>query len=211
MKLNLITIRRRGKALVDRLDKLSADSWKKIRVPMANGRTRQIKVYDEVFFLNDYKKNIRQIAITGHGKIKPAIIITNDFDISQEKLVRKYARRWLVEKTILEQTHFFYLNRTSSSMVIKIDFDLTMTILAHNIYRIFALDFPGYTHNTSSTLYEKFLYNGGNVQITDKNIIINLKKKRNLPAILTAMQQFQNCKIPWLSNYNLIFQAASFS
>ena len=44
-------------------------------------------------------------------------------------------------------------------MVIKVDFDLTMTILAHNLYRLLALDLIGYENNTSATLYEKFIYN----------------------------------------------------
>jgi len=43
-------------------------------------------------------------------------------------------------------------------MVIKVDFDLTMSILAHNIYRLFATDFEGYSHLTSQTVYLKNLY-----------------------------------------------------
>ena len=70
---------------------------------------------------------IKQISIKGHGKIKSAIIITNDFDIKIEDIVRKYARRWIVEKENSEQIAFFHLNNVSSSMVIKVDFDLTMT------------------------------------------------------------------------------------
>jgi len=58
------------------------------------------------------------------------VIIMNDFDMSIEKIIRKYARRWNVEKTIAEQIDFFHLNLVSSSMVIKVDFDLTMSILA---------------------------------------------------------------------------------
>jgi hypothetical protein len=69
-------------------------------------------------------KSIREIIITGHGKSKPALIITNDFEMPLEKVVRKYCRRWLVEKDIAEQIDFFHLNRVSSSMVIKVDFDL---------------------------------------------------------------------------------------
>ncbi len=76
------------------------------------------------------------IAIFGSGRIKPALIITNDFDLSIEHIVRKYARRWIVEKTISEQIEFFHLNRLSSAMVIKVDFDLTMSILAYNLYSL---------------------------------------------------------------------------
>jgi len=48
-------------------------------------------------------------------------------------------------------------------MVIKVDFDLTMTVLAHNLYRLVAMHLPGYTQHTSETLYEKFLYNSGEI------------------------------------------------
>ena len=43
-----------------------------------------------------------------------------------------------------------------SSMVIKVDFDLNMSLLAHNILRLFAMDLPGYTHDADYTLYKKF-------------------------------------------------------
>jgi hypothetical protein len=84
------------------------------------------------------------VIITEHGRTKPALIITNDFELPVEKAVRKYCRRWLVEKGIAEQINFFHLNRVSSSIVIKVDFDLVMTILAHYIYiyiyRLFAMN-----------------------------------------------------------------------
>ena len=80
-----VTICRRSKNLADRLEKLPAKARKDIRVEMAGNKKRTLKVVDEQIFLNGYNDTIRQISITGHGKIKPAIIITNDFDLSVEK------------------------------------------------------------------------------------------------------------------------------
>ena len=204
-----LTIRRRGKNIVERLNAIPQSDRKKVRVPTADGKTRLLRVLDEIVFLRDYDNDIRQISVTGHGKIKPALIITNDFELSVEEVVRKYARRWIVEKAISEQIEFFHLNRVSSSMVIKVDFDLTMTILAHNIYRLFAFELHGYSHNAAIALFEKFMYNSGDVQITDSHIIINMKKKRHLPALLTAMETFQDKKIGWLKNHKLLFRGAS--
>jgi len=152
-----VTIRRRGTKIVTELNALPKEEWKKVRVMAGDGKKRQLKVYDQKVFLRDYGKEVRQIAITGHGRIKPALIITNDFDLSQAELIRKYAKRWIVEKSISEQTHFFHLNNVSSSMVIKVDFDLTMTILAYNLYRLLALELPRYSHQTAEKLYEKFI------------------------------------------------------
>lgn len=202
-KIKFLTIRRRGKKIVDGLNQKPPSSWKKVRVAMANGKGRNLRVNDEKIFLKDYGSEIRQVAITGHGKIKPALLITNDFDMPCDKLIRKYTRRWLVEKSISEQIEFFHFNRVSSSMVIKVDFDLTMSILAHNILRLFAMDLTGYSHNSDYTLYKKFLSMTGNVQIESDQITVSMKKKRNLPLLLTTMDKFKTTKIKFFQNHKL--------
>lgn len=208
-----ITIRKRGKNIVKDIQALPSKDWKLIRVAAHNG-TRLIKVIDQEITIKSYgnnKKKIRQIVIDGKGRIKPALIITNDFDLATKDIVRKYSRRWLVEKNIAEQTQFFHLNRLSSSMVIKIDFDLTMTILAHNLYRLIAQDLQGYSHNTSQTLYEKFINNSGLVEINNNEVIVLLRKKRNLPAILSTLNKQPAAKVKWMDKKNLIIKAATFS
>ena len=204
-KVKFLTIRRRGKNIVQRLNKIPKKEWKKIRVDCAGNKKRALKVLDEKIFLKDYGKEIRQIAITGHGKIKPALVITNDFDEEIEILIRKYTRRWLVEKAISEQIEFFHLNRVSSSMVIKVDFDLIMSITAHNIYRLLARELERYENISDQTIYEEFIRNAGEVDITEDEVKIFLKKKRTLPAVLTAMQNFAEQKYLGLKNKKLIF------
>jgi len=206
-----ITIRRRGKNMVERLDNIPDNEWKTIKVEMAGGKHRKLNVFEETTTLKDYEGTVRQVSITGHGKIKPAIIITNDFDLSLEKIIRKYTRRWLVEKTISEQIEFFHLNHVSSSIVIKVDFDLTMSILSHNIYKIFALDFERYKHLTAQSLFDKFILNQGDIEIEDNNIKVSLKKKRTLPLILENMNNFKEVKYDWLNHKKIVFQGASYS
>jgi len=206
-----ITIRRRGKNIVEEINNYPKHSWKIIRVQQSGNKKRTLKVNEQTVFLKGYNKQIRQITITGNGRIKPAIIITNDFDIKLHEIVTKYARRWLVEKVISEQIEFFHLNRVSSSMVIKVDFDLTMSIVAHNIYRLFAHELEGYSHLTSQSLYEKFITNGADVEIGQNEIVVSLKKKRNLPLLLETMNRLQDRKYSWLGNKKLIFQGASYT
>ncbi|MCD4670776.1 MAG: transposase [Actinomycetia bacterium] len=208
-----VTIRRRGKNIVKEIESIHSESVKKIRVMNANMKGRTLYVNDRNIILKGYhnKKEIRQISITGHGKIKPALIITNDFDLKIEDIVRKYSRRWLVEKTIAEQTDFFHLNRISSSMVIKVDFDLTMTILAHNLYRLFALELDRYSHLSDVKIFEKFIANSGTIEITNNNVNVKLKKKRNLPTLLTVMDENKNIKITSLNNKKIAFSALNHS
>ena len=181
--IKFLTIRRRGKKVVEELESKPASEWKRVRVPMPDGKGRYLKVSEDKIFLKEYGGEVRQIAITGNGKIKPALLISNDFNKPRIDMIRKYARRWLVEKSISEQIEFFHLNKVSSSMVIKVDFDLTMSVLTHNILRIFAMDLIGCSHYTDYTLFNKFLSNTGTIQISDDQIFVKLKKKRNLPRI----------------------------
>ena len=212
---NFITIRRRGKKLVE---SVKNKSFKKIRIETSGLKKRSLKVVDERITLKGYidfqtgkKKEIRQITITGNGKIKPGFVILNDFEIPVEKVVRKYARRWLVEKGISQQIEFFHLNRVTSSMVIKVDFDFVMTILTHNLYRLFALELERYSHFTAERIYEKFIVNKGDVEINENEIVVMLKKKRDLPLILETMQLYKEFTYAWLDNLPLSFQASSSS
>lgn len=208
--IKFITIRRRGAKLIEKINAIKKEDWKKIHVMNADGKGRTIKVFEEYVLIKEYGKKIRQLSITGHGKIKPAIIISNDFEISKEDMVRKYAKRWIIEKSISEQIDFFHLNRVSSSMVIKVDFDLCMTVLAYNLYRLLALDLSeGYSHNTAQTIFNKFIYNSGFVNITDSEIIIEMKKKRNLPLLLSVLSKYEKDSMPWMNNLKLKFLGAS--
>lgn len=209
-----VTIRRRGKNILEEISKNKA--YKTIRVEASGLKKRTLKVRDEKVYLKGYEnpltgkpKLIRQVIITGHGKTKPALIISNDFDISLQQVVRKYARRWLVEKEISEHIEFFHLNRLSSSMVIKVDFDLTMSILAHNIYRVFALDLDRYAKLSDERIFEKFISNSGSVEIAPDGIMVELKKKRDLPQLLEMMKNNLTIKYQWLDNLKINFVPSS--
>ena len=96
-------------------------------------------------------------------------------------------------------------------MVVKVDFDLTMSILTHNLFRIFALKTKRYVGYTAKSTFEKILFNGADIKVEAQQITVSLKKKRTLPILLEIMEQYKNQKIPWLSNKKIIFDGASYS
>jgi hypothetical protein len=215
-QIKFITIRRRGSRIMEQIEKIT--TWKTIRVEQSGLKKRTLKVCEQHVALPGYTdsktgdvKTIRQIVITGNGKIKPAVMLTNDFDLPLEAIVRKYSRRWLVEKGIAQQIDFFHLNRVSSSMVIKVDFDLVMSILAHNLYRLLALSLDRYHHFADERIYEKFVANCGEIEIQEAQIRIDLKKKRELPLLLDFFKESQTTKYAWLNKKNLFFHATASS
>ncbi len=96
-------------------------------------------------------------------------------------------------------------------MVIKVDFDLTMSILTHNIFRLFAQDMERYSNVSDQTLFDKFISNTADVEIDKEKIKVFLKKKRNLPLILEVMQKFESSKFDWMKNLKMEFHGASYS
>jgi hypothetical protein len=77
-----------------------------------------------------------------------------------------------------------------------------MTVLAHNIYRLFASKLEGYEHLSDEKIYEKFIANNGDITLNPNEDCINieLKKKRDLPLIIELMKNFEHIKYPWLRN-----------
>ena len=195
-----VTIRRRSTGIIARINEIK--EWKTVKIKRANGKHRNVKIYEEMASLKGYDGQVSQIYLTGNGKVKPAVIITNDLESKAVQIVQKYSRRWLVEKEISEQVEFFHLNRNSSGMVIKVDFDLTMTLLAHNLYRLLTKCLPGYEHCDVESIYNKFINNSGEVDVRMNEIIIKLKKKRHLSLILeyskTRAQPYS-----WIGNKQL--------
>jgi hypothetical protein len=208
-----ITIRRRSGSLVKHINAIDNSLYSKIRVERENGKGRTVVAYEEYAQMKDYDGDIRHVYIKGDGKAQPAILITNDFTIPLKKLIQKYSRRWLVETEISEHVEFFHLNRNSSGIVIKLDFDLTMTILAHNLYRLFCKNFEGYSHCNAQTIFDKFISVPGTVFLDEHNEIISvkLKKKRTLPILLEQMMLYANMRYPWSDNFRLEFSGDSTS
>jgi transposase len=207
--LKFITIQRKSKKLEEKIASIPDSCWKKIRIMRANGKGRTISVFESKATLKDYDGEIRQVFIRETGKLKPAIMITNDFDISLENLVRKYAKRWLVEKDISEQIHFFHLNRNCSGIVVKVDFDLVMTVFAHNLYRLFAQNIEGYSHCEAKTIFNKFILNAGEIAIAENDVYVKLKRKRTLPLTLESLADFDSFYYPWLHDKCLHFSASN--
>jgi hypothetical protein len=94
-------------------------------------------------------------------------------------------------------------------MVIKVDFDLTISILAHNLYRVFALETEKYASLTAQKVFDKLIYNSGTIKINGSHIEVIMKKKRSMPILLDLLKRYENQKYPWLHAKQLHFLGAT--
>ena len=207
--IKFLTIRRRGKKLIERVNSLSDEQWQSIQIERAKGKKQLIRVYDGKTTMNNYDGEIREIILTEHGRKRPTFLITNDFDLDVKKLIRKYARRWLVEQEIAEQVSFFHLNSASSSIVVKVDFDLTLSVLAHNLYRQLAKKLHGFENCNAKTIHRNFLDNGATITIQNDTVTVAMKKKTHLPILLDVAEVKNLTTLSWLDNLKINFLGSS--
>ena len=206
--IKFITIQRKSKNLNEKIGQIPDSNWKTVRIERDNSKSR-LAVYCESTTINPRygEQPLRQIFLKGRA-ISTSTIITNDFTLKAEDVIRRYAKRWLVETGISEHIHFFHLNRNCSGIVVKVDFDLTMTILAHNLYRLLARQLPGYSHNRAQALYDSFIDNYGDIVVGDGAITVKMNRKRALPLLRESLPDV-DWFYQWLGNKKLIFVANS--
>ncbi len=209
-KIKFLTLRRRGKGLKQKIQEIPDYEWTDVKIEINKNKYKTIKVYDSYITLRNYQGDVRQLIITGHGRSQPSFLITNDFDSEVKVLIKKYARRWLVEKEIAEQIKFFHLNQASSSIVVKVDFDLTISLLAHNLYQILASHLPGFEKCNVDTIYRHFIENGAKIKIGAKEIGVALKKKTHLPILFELPWMKETTYIPFLG-MNIKFETDTVS
>lgn len=197
-KIKFITLRRRGKKLKEYAKQIPEEKWKYVKIEGEKRIHKKVRVFEETITLRGYEGDLRQIIITENGREEPAFLILNDDNLSAEKAIRQYARRWLVEKEISEQIDFFHLNTPSSSIVVKVDFDLTLTLLSHNLYRTLARQLPGFENSEVASLFRKFLETVARVKIEGNTATVFLKKKTHMPILFEADFMQKTTFIPWI-------------
>ena len=80
----------------------------------------------------------------------------------------------------------FHLDALSSGVPLNVDLDTTLTVLAGNLYRLFARDLPRYDTATPDTIWRHFLDNTGTLHITDHGVTCALNLRSHHPALIDA-------------------------
>jgi len=163
-------------------------------------------VHDSFVELRGYDGTLRQVILSGNGREKPTFLISNDFESPVELLVGNYARRWRVENSIAEAVKFFHLNALSSPILIKIHFDLALTMIADTLYYRLAQHLRHFESCDAGKLFRHFVEGQGHIFVQDGRIIVNYPKRAHNPVLRAVKWDNLPTQIPWLENAQLEFQ-----
>jgi hypothetical protein len=199
--IKFITLRRRGKVLLDELKNLGP--WKRINIPHAKRKYPNPLVHESFVTLRDYEEKLRQVIVKGNGHEKPAFLISNDFDTPIELLVGNYARRWRVENVISEAVKFFHLNSLSSPILIKVHFDIVMTMVADTLYNMFAQKLRGFEQCDAPKIYRHFIKGKANIRVRADKLTVTFSRKAHNPILRSVPWHRLPMSLSWLDSTDL--------
>ena len=199
--IKFITLRRRGKKLIERLD--SIGPWKRIHIPHPKRKYQNPQVYESMIELTGYSDRLRQVVMRGNGHQKPTFLISNDIDSPVERIVGDYARRWRVENVISEAVKFFNLNALSSPILTKVHFDVIMTMVADTLYSMLAGKLRGFEYCDAARVYRHFVKGKGQVTLSSDRLVVSLPRRAHNPILRNAPWHRLPQKVSWLENVNL--------
>jgi len=199
-----LTLRQRGSTELARLAALPARDWKTVTITRT-GRYRRPQIHQDTIKLKDIDTKIRQIAIRNIGRDEPTLLITNDHTTPGKDLFARYAERMNIENELDAYISGFHLDALSSGVPLNVDLDTTLTVVAGNLYRLFARDLPRYHTATPDTIWRHFLDNTGTLHITENGVTCALKLRSHHPALIDAGNAHRETPIPWWNNRTLRF------
>lgn len=202
---SFITLRRRGSKLVAQAEQLT--DWVRIHIPHAKRKYPNPRVHDSLIQLRGYDGDIRQVIVRGNGREQPTFLITNDLEAPVEQVVGHYARRWRVENGIAEAVKFFHLNALSSPILIKIHFDIVMTMIADTLYSMLAQKLRGFESCDAPTIYRNFIRGKGTVSVGADEVVVTYPKRAHNPILRQVAWDNLPQSVPGLNMpLKLIFQ-----
>ena len=196
-----ITLRRRGKTMVEGIDALSP--WKRIHIPHGKRKYPNPIIHESLITLPDYQGQLRQVIIRGNGREKPAFLISNDFAAPTELLVGNYARRWRVENVIAEAVKFFNLNALSSPILVKVHFDVVMTMIADTLYSLLARKLRGFENCDASKIYRLFVKGKARVSLSSQKLTVTFPRRAHNPILRSVSWQQLPQSLSWLNGAGL--------
>src|SRR5262245_3186477 len=137
-QVGFITVRRRGSAMLRRVEQLADGAWASCQVRQAKGAIRNIRYVDEETQPGGYPGKLRQIIVAGLGREEPTFFLTNNRPERRtaREVIGRYAQRNLVENALGEDIQFFHLDCLSSGVRLNVAFGLTLSGAARLLYRL---------------------------------------------------------------------------
>ena len=204
MGITFITLRRRSAKMLQNIYQEPVSAWRRIDLQGVSRIYKTPRILDRQIQLRDYQGSLREIIIDDLGHEEPTFLITNELRRTPIKLVQRYAQRMIIENRIADGIDFFHMDALSSVVAMKVNCDLQLTLMASSLYRLLGTEIgQGYQMATSRHLFRDFIEATAQVQILEKEIVVQFQKRAHNPLLLAVGFDKKNLLVPWLGGKRL--------
>jgi hypothetical protein len=195
MEIPFITLRRRDPKLLKEIVLLPRSAWRKIELDVPTRKYRNPRVYEQKIILRGC--TLRQLYVLDLGHDDPTILLTNQQTTTSKALLTRYAQRMLIENALSDAVRFFHIDALSSEEGLKVDFDMTLLVIASGLYRLIAERMRGYADAQARQIFRDLIDMPADVTITDQEVSVSFHRRTHLPIILASNLMEQRIRVPW--------------
>ena len=193
--ITFITLRRRSPSLLAEIDGLPPSAWRTVTLNISGRKHRTPCFYEQK--ARPQKRTFRQLFIKDLGHDEPTILLTNDTKSTTKNIIARYAKRMLIENALSDAVRFFHIDALSSSVGLKIDFDMALLVIASGLYRLMARRMRGYDDAQARQIFRDLIDMPADVAITESEITVRFHRRAHLPIVLASGLIDKPVAVPW--------------
>jgi hypothetical protein len=201
MGITFMTLRRRSPKLLKEIATLPRSAWRTVDLDVHTRKFRTPRVHEQTVHLAGCK--LRQLYILDLGHDEPTILLTNDHGQSTAKLITRYAQRMLIENALSDAVRFFHMDALSSAVGLKVDFDMTLLVIASGLYRMLASRMRGYADAQARQIFRDLIDMPATVTIGPREVLVDFHRRAHLPIVLASGMLDKPTTIPWWGGHAL--------
>ena len=202
-EITFMRLRRRSPALLKEIVNLPASAWRTVTLDLSQRKYRTPRIYEQKVCLS--KRTFRQFFIKDLGHDEPTILVTNDRRSTACQLIARYARRMLIENALADAVRFFHIDALSSSVGLKVDFDMALLVLASGLYRLMANRMRGYHDAQARQIFRDLIDMPADIAITGHEVTVRFHRRAHLPIVLASDLFKKSVAVPWWKGLQLKF------
>jgi transposase len=195
MNIPFITLRRRSPKLLKEIVLLPRSAWRTIELDVPTRKYRTPRVYEQTITLAG--RSLRQIFVQDLGHDEPTILLTNQRHTPAKALLTRYAQRMLIENALSDAVRFFHIDALSSSVGLKVDFDMALLVLASGLYRLIAQRMRGYADAQARQIFRDLIDMPADVTVSEKEVEVSFHRRAHLPILLASGLMEKPIAVPW--------------
>jgi transposase len=205
MGITFMTLRRRSAALLKEVMLLPRSAWRTIELDVPARKFRTPRVFEQTVTLAG--ASFRQLFIHDLGHDEPTILLTNDRKSTPTKLITRYAQRMLIENALSDAVRFFHMDALSSAVGLKVDFDMSLLVIASGLYRLLAKTMRGYADAQARMIFRDLIDTPATVLTTDDQVQVRFHRRAHLPIVLASGLLNKPVTVPWWNDMKLVLTA----